>query len=157
MRTNRRSVLFGLGIVSVTPLLAWQKPVATEVATAKPDASRFANANPQQGRLWPCKLTSEDSAGTLSIFELHTCRGPDQFAMFTIAKMSGTTYSPVTSYSRRETTSTTCNKVKESGSQEAFLTFGQTQAIQRESSYSLVSRVGSRSSLMSWERCPRTR
>ena len=48
MRTNRRSVLFGLGIVSITPLLAWQKPVATEVVTAKPDASRFAYANPSR-------------------------------------------------------------------------------------------------------------
>jgi len=73
--------------------------------------------------VWPGKLTSEDSAGTLSIFELHTLPRSGQFAMFTIAKMSGTSYSQVTSYSRRETTSTTCNKVKASGSQEAFLTF----------------------------------
>jgi len=56
MKTDRRSVLFGLGIVAVTPLLAWQKP-ATAVVTTKSEGSRFAYANPQQGRVWPCKLT----------------------------------------------------------------------------------------------------
>jgi len=72
MKIDRRSVLRGLGIVSVTPLLAWRKSTGTAVVTVTPGESRFAYANPQQGRVWPCKLTSEDSAGTLSIFELHT-------------------------------------------------------------------------------------
>lgn len=72
MKVDRRSVLRGLGIVSVTPLLAWRKSTATSVVTVKLDESRFAYANPQQGRVWPCKLTSEDTAGALSIFELHT-------------------------------------------------------------------------------------
>ena len=71
MKTDRRSLLYGLGILSVTPLMAWQKPANTAVVVAKPDENLFACANPQQGKVWPYKLTSEDSAGTLSIFELH--------------------------------------------------------------------------------------
>jgi mannose-6-phosphate isomerase-like protein (cupin superfamily) len=72
MKTDRRSLLYSLGIVSIAPLLAWQKPGAGAVVSVKPDETRFAYANPQQGKIWPCKLTSEDSASTLSIFELHT-------------------------------------------------------------------------------------
>jgi quercetin dioxygenase-like cupin family protein len=70
MKTDRRSVLFALGIVSVTPLLAWQKSPITAVVTAKADESRFAYANPKQSKIWPCKLTLQDSGGSLSIFEL---------------------------------------------------------------------------------------
>ena len=41
-----------------------------KVSVAKPGESRFAFASAQQAKLSPCKLTSEDSGGTLSTFEL---------------------------------------------------------------------------------------
>ena len=37
----------------------------------KPGESRFAFSTREQAWLSPCKITGEDSGGTLSVFELH--------------------------------------------------------------------------------------
>jgi quercetin dioxygenase-like cupin family protein len=67
---DRRTLLYLFGIASVSPLLPAQTAVTGKVAVAKPGESRFLFSNSQQAKLTPCKLTSEDSAGTLSAFEL---------------------------------------------------------------------------------------
>ena len=67
---NRRTLLYAFGISSVSSLLPAQTSVGEKVAVAKPGESRFAFSTAQQAKLSPCKLTSEDSAGALSAFEL---------------------------------------------------------------------------------------
>jgi mannose-6-phosphate isomerase-like protein (cupin superfamily) len=67
---DRRSLLYLFGIASVSPLLPAQTAATGEVAVAKPGESRFAFSTAQQARLSPCKLTSDDTAGALSAFEL---------------------------------------------------------------------------------------
>lgn len=67
---NRRTLLYAFGLASVSPLLPAQTTAKGKVSVAKPGESRFAFASAQQAKLSPCKLTGEDSGGTLSTFEL---------------------------------------------------------------------------------------
>jgi len=67
---ERRTLLYLFGIASVSPLLPAQTAASGKVAVAKPGESRFAFSSARQARLSPCKLTSEDSGGTCSAFEL---------------------------------------------------------------------------------------
>lgn len=67
---NRRTLLYAFGLASVSPLLPAQTSAKGKVCVAKPGESRFAFASATQAKLSPCKLTSEDSGGTLSTFEL---------------------------------------------------------------------------------------
>jgi len=67
---DRRTLLYTFGIASVSALLPAQTAVNGRVVVAKPGESRFAFSTAQQAKLSPCKLTSEDSAGALSAFEL---------------------------------------------------------------------------------------
>jgi mannose-6-phosphate isomerase-like protein (cupin superfamily) len=67
---SRRTLLSVLGATSVTPILA-SRPMGSRTAVvAKPNENRFPYASAQQAQRSPCKLTSTDSAGALSIFEL---------------------------------------------------------------------------------------
>ncbi|MBZ5679138.1 MAG: hypothetical protein LAO24_03415 [Acidobacteriia bacterium] len=72
--TDRRTLLYAFGIASVSTLLPAQSTMGSaasgKVSVAKPGESRFAFSTRQQARLSPCKLTSEDTAGALSAFEL---------------------------------------------------------------------------------------
>jgi mannose-6-phosphate isomerase-like protein (cupin superfamily) len=70
MQVDRRTLLYLFGIASVSRLLPAQAPAPGKVVTANPGESRFPFSTAQQAKLSPCKLTSEDSGGTLSIFEL---------------------------------------------------------------------------------------
>jgi quercetin dioxygenase-like cupin family protein len=67
---NRRTLLYAFGLASVSPLLPAQTSAKGKVCVAKPGENRFAFASATQAKLSPCKLTSEDSGGTLSTFEL---------------------------------------------------------------------------------------
>jgi quercetin dioxygenase-like cupin family protein len=67
---DRRTLLHMFGIASVSSLLPAQTAVTGKVSVAKAGESRFPFSTTQQTHLSPCKLTSEDTAGTLSAFEL---------------------------------------------------------------------------------------
>jgi len=67
----RRTLLYSFGVASVTPLLGWPTAATSRVVVAKSEENRFSYGSAQQASLSPCKLTGEDSAGTLSIFELN--------------------------------------------------------------------------------------
>jgi mannose-6-phosphate isomerase-like protein (cupin superfamily) len=67
---DRRTLLYFFGIASVTPLLQAQTPATGKVTVAKPGESRFSFATAQQAKLSPCKLTSEESGGSCTAFEL---------------------------------------------------------------------------------------
>jgi len=75
---NRRSLLYAFGIASVSSVLPAQVTRAGKVVVANPGESRFMFANAEQAWLTPCKLTADDSGGTLSAFELsaHPQTGP---------------------------------------------------------------------------------
>lgn len=68
---DRRAVLSALGGAALTrPLTSAAGPPGT-VAIAKPGESRFHYASAPQQKKSPCKVTSEDSGGALSAFELY--------------------------------------------------------------------------------------
>jgi quercetin dioxygenase-like cupin family protein len=69
-KLNRRNLLHAFGLASVTPLLPAQSAATGNVSVAMPGESRFAFSTPSQLKLSPCKLTSEDTAGGLTAFEL---------------------------------------------------------------------------------------
>jgi mannose-6-phosphate isomerase-like protein (cupin superfamily) len=70
MAIDRRTLLYLFGIASISPLLPAQSAASGKVAVAKPGESRFAFSTARQTRLSPCKVTSQDSGGTCSAFEL---------------------------------------------------------------------------------------
>ena len=67
---DRRTLLSAFGIASVSPLLPARVAVRGKVVVTKPGESRFKFSSAQQAKLTPCKLTSEDSGGACSAFEL---------------------------------------------------------------------------------------
>jgi mannose-6-phosphate isomerase-like protein (cupin superfamily) len=67
---NRRTLLYAFGVASVSPLLNAQTAPGRRAAFAKPGENRFPFANQQQAQKTACKITSDDSAGACSIFEL---------------------------------------------------------------------------------------
>lgn len=68
---NRRTMLCALGAVSISPLFSVEAQGAGKLAVCKPGESRFSYASAHQAKLSPCKLTSDDSHGVLSMFELY--------------------------------------------------------------------------------------
>jgi quercetin dioxygenase-like cupin family protein len=67
---NRRSLLYAFGIASLTPLLSAETASSRRVAVAKPGENRYKYANFQAQLTPPCTVTSEDSAGGISVFEM---------------------------------------------------------------------------------------
>jgi mannose-6-phosphate isomerase-like protein (cupin superfamily) len=57
-------------VASVTPLVPTPAAANAKVSVANPGESRFAFANPAQAKASPCKVTSEDSAGACTVFEM---------------------------------------------------------------------------------------
>ena len=66
---NRRTLLYGFGLASVTPVMAWQATAAKRVAVCKPGESRFAFASSAQAQTSPCKVSSDDTNGACTVFE----------------------------------------------------------------------------------------
>jgi len=67
---DRRTLLALFGIASISPLLRAQTAPTRRVAVAKPGENRFPWHAKPQGNEIACKVTSADSAGACSIFEL---------------------------------------------------------------------------------------
>lgn len=71
MLISRRSLLYAFGIASVTPLLRAGADASSKVAVSPSgDNNRFAFSSSAQARQSPCKVTSADTAGACTIFEL---------------------------------------------------------------------------------------
>jgi quercetin dioxygenase-like cupin family protein len=68
---KRRTLLYAFGVVSFRSMLPAQTVMRGKVAVSKPGETRFAFSSAQQAALSPCKLTEEDTAGTLSALELN--------------------------------------------------------------------------------------
>jgi len=68
---SRRNLLAAFGVAYATPLFAREFKSANQtVAMAKPGEGRFKFTSPEIAQLTSCKVTSEDSGGACSIFEL---------------------------------------------------------------------------------------
>jgi mannose-6-phosphate isomerase-like protein (cupin superfamily) len=67
---DRRTLLGMFGVAAVSPLLPSIAPQQKKVAIAWPGESRFPFTSAQQAKRSACKLTSEDSGGACSIFEM---------------------------------------------------------------------------------------
>ncbi len=67
---NRRQALQHFGIASVTPLLPSETPTARKVVAVKPGENRYEYDVAGLRTSAACKLTSQDTSGASSIFEL---------------------------------------------------------------------------------------
>jgi quercetin dioxygenase-like cupin family protein len=70
-KIDRRTLLYAFGIASVSSILPSQAAVAAKVAMCKPGESRFAFASAAQAQTSPCKVSSDDTNGACTIFELN--------------------------------------------------------------------------------------
>lgn len=67
---DRRTLLYAFGVTSVS-MLGARAATAGKVAVAKPGENRFAFGSGAQAKASPCKVSSEDSAGACTVFELN--------------------------------------------------------------------------------------
>ena len=67
---SRRSLLCAFGVTYATVILRADSKPTQRVAISKPGESRFRFSSQQFAQNTACKLTSDDSAGACSIFEL---------------------------------------------------------------------------------------
>jgi quercetin dioxygenase-like cupin family protein len=67
---DRRTALQAFGIASITSLLPAEAKASGKVVVTKPGENRFAYTVPELRTGAACKLTSDDSAGAYSLFEL---------------------------------------------------------------------------------------
>jgi quercetin dioxygenase-like cupin family protein len=76
MEIRRRNLLAAFGVIYAAPLFgaevfgAKAKPTSQRVAVAKPGEGRFKFTSQQFAQLTTCKVTSEDTGGACSLFEL---------------------------------------------------------------------------------------
>jgi quercetin dioxygenase-like cupin family protein len=73
-KIGRRTLLHAFGVASVTSV-AWALPKAAaasgKIAVAKAGENRFAFASEAQTKSTPCKVSSQDSGGACTIFEMN--------------------------------------------------------------------------------------
>ena len=68
---DRRTLLCAFGVASVTTILPARTETIGEVALAAPGENRFAFSTDVQAKATPCKVTSADSQGSCTIFEMN--------------------------------------------------------------------------------------
>ena len=68
---DRRSLLYAFGLASVSRVLPRTVPGTGTVAVARPGENRFAFRAPGQAVQSPCKVSSVDSGGAITAFELN--------------------------------------------------------------------------------------
>jgi quercetin dioxygenase-like cupin family protein len=68
---DRRTLLYAFGLASVTATLPSGAAASGKVTVAKAGENRFPFANLAQAKATPCKVTSENSGGACTIFEMN--------------------------------------------------------------------------------------
>jgi len=68
---DRRTLLYAFGIASVTSMFHTRAAASGKVALANPDENRFPFGSATQAKASPCKVSSEDSGGACTIFEMN--------------------------------------------------------------------------------------
>jgi len=67
----RRPLLHAFGLTAVSAITRPSAAVTKAVVVAKANENRFAFGSAAQAQASPCKVTSEDSGGTCTIFEMN--------------------------------------------------------------------------------------
>lgn len=68
---SRRTLLFAFGVSSIIARLSARAATAGKVAVAKTSENRFPFGSAIQAKASPCKVTSEDTQGACTIFEMN--------------------------------------------------------------------------------------
>lgn len=68
---SRRTLLLAFGVTSITATLPARAATAARVAVAKTGENRFPFESATQAKASPCKVTSEDTQGACTIFEMN--------------------------------------------------------------------------------------
>jgi quercetin dioxygenase-like cupin family protein len=68
---DRRTLLYAFGITSISSLLRAQATNAGRVVVVRPGEGRFSYSTDELRKTNYCKLTSDDSGGACSIFEIN--------------------------------------------------------------------------------------
>jgi quercetin dioxygenase-like cupin family protein len=68
---DRRTLLQAFGITSVVTILPLRAAAVGKVAVANPGENRFAFGSPAQAKATLCKVSSEDSSGACTVFEMN--------------------------------------------------------------------------------------
>ena len=68
---DRRTLLCAFGVASVTTMFPTRGAASAKVAVANPSENRFAFGSAAQAKAIPCKLSSEDTGGACTIFEMN--------------------------------------------------------------------------------------
>jgi quercetin dioxygenase-like cupin family protein len=71
-KIDRRTLLYAFGVASATSILPARAGTIAKVTLCKPGESRFAFASAAQAETSPCKVSSEDTNGACTIFELNS-------------------------------------------------------------------------------------
>jgi mannose-6-phosphate isomerase-like protein (cupin superfamily) len=68
---NRRTLLYAFGLASVVPLIRVRSDTGAKVVFSPPGDNRFAFSSAGQAAQTPCKLSSGDTNGACTIFEMN--------------------------------------------------------------------------------------
>jgi mannose-6-phosphate isomerase-like protein (cupin superfamily) len=68
---NRRTLLQAFGIASVASIFPLRAAAVGKVAVANPGENRFAFGTAVQAKATPCKVSSDDSGGACTVFEMN--------------------------------------------------------------------------------------
>jgi mannose-6-phosphate isomerase-like protein (cupin superfamily) len=69
-KTSRRNLLYAFGVTYATTILRADSKRTQRIAVAKPGESRFPFSSQQLAQINACRVSSDDSGGACSIFEL---------------------------------------------------------------------------------------
>ena len=68
---DRRTLMYAFGISSFSALVPLRTAATGKVAVANPGENRFAFGSAVQAKATPCKVSSEDSGGACTAFEMN--------------------------------------------------------------------------------------
>ena len=117
-RINRRTLLYCFGVASVSSVLPARATAAAKVSVAMPGENRFTFRSATQAKASPCKVTSEDSAGACTVFELNALPHSGPFLQV---------HHRVNSFSGLGARNANCSPEAASGCLAEFHTCGQTR------------------------------
>lgn len=105
---DRRTLLCAFGVASVTTVLPQSTSAAGRVALAKPGENRFAFGSAEQAKATPCKVSSEDTGGACTIFEMNALPRSGPFRHVHHREDSGITFCQTSSSFGPATKNITC-------------------------------------------------
>lgn len=113
-------------VASVAAMLPTCAAAAGKVA-AKPGENRYVYGSAAQAEPSPCKVSSEDSAGACTVFEMNALPRSGPFLHVHHCETSGITLYPASSFLKRAAKTTISRLAEAFGCRAASLTYGRTR------------------------------